>query len=129
MNTDFRSILETLTLLEGKPYQEMTPAERTADRIAKNRAIDTAIAQNPPVKKLPKVKIDKKTRDYYKIKKPEPVVPCIGCGTDWKYNWSRQDLARVKYKPHNEMVWLCPHCHEEYTNMGEIGDFKFGYGK
>jgi hypothetical protein len=31
-----------------KPYHEMTPAERLADRIAKNRQIDEKAAAEPP---------------------------------------------------------------------------------
>jgi len=39
----------------NKPYNEMTPAERLADRIAKNREIDRRVkenqhAANPPAK-------------------------------------------------------------------------------
>jgi hypothetical protein len=33
-----------MTTSPGKPYHEMTPAERLADRIAKNRAIDERAA-------------------------------------------------------------------------------------
>lgn len=32
----------------NKPYHEMTPAERLADRIARNRAIDERVAVAPP---------------------------------------------------------------------------------
>jgi hypothetical protein len=36
----------------SKPWHEMTPAERMADRIAKNRAIDERVSHKPvPVKK------------------------------------------------------------------------------
>jgi hypothetical protein len=36
-----------------KPYQEMTPAERLADRIAKNREIDQRVAEHKASIKKP----------------------------------------------------------------------------
>jgi len=33
----------------SKPYHEMTPAERLADRIAKNREIDQRVSERTPV--------------------------------------------------------------------------------
>lgn len=55
-----------MTTGDSKPYHEMTPAERLADRIAKNRSIDERAAQTKFA--------DKKIESSRKQKAPRTVL-------------------------------------------------------